>query len=153
MSQGVWWDTVHGVTDSDSTEWLSTQTVLMSSCLAAAPLNPTLRQIIAYMLAAPSGPVAIGSHSQPGLVCSRKKFCLLSVNFPGVFFNEPSGWNGPIWFDLAFLFFENRLCAQQYPWPALFQPGAPQSLFHQDFPMNLLLVHRLCSTGVTFSGQ
>ena len=57
---------------------------------------------------------------------------------------------GLIW---LFCFFENRLCAQQYPWPALFQPGAPPSLFHQDFPMNLLLVHRLCSTGVTFSGQ
>lgn len=32
----------------------------------------------------------------PSCICSRKKFSLLSVNFPGAFCNEPSEWNGLI---------------------------------------------------------
>lgn len=53
---------------------------------------------------------------------------------------------GLIWLSV----FENRLCAQQCPWQACSSVEARPSL--PETPMNLLLVHRLCSAGVTFNG-
>lgn len=109
----------------------------------------------------PRGSVVIGSHSWvwPGLVCSRKKFGLLSVNFPGVFFNEPSGCSGLFWFDLGLFCFcclrAGCVPGSASPTPAIPVPASgpsPCALTH-SLLINLLPARCPCLAEVTFRNQ
>lgn len=55
-------------------------------------------------------------------------------------------------FDLAFCFLRTGCVPSSTPASPV-PTWRPPSLSHQDFLINLLLVHCLCSSGVTFNGQ